>query len=58
MSTEQDSKTAPRWRYRQISAEDHVRFIDGANLLGAEGWELVHVEIIHALTVGFFKREA
>jgi hypothetical protein len=47
---------AVKWEYRSEHYEDRVKFVEAANALGDEGWELIDIESVYGYIIGFFKR--
>lgn len=45
-----------KWEYDYEESTNHKAFVDKADEMGKEGWELVQVEDIKGFTVGYFKR--
>lgn len=48
-----------KYEYKYIEEKNHLLFIDQANALGQDGWDLVDVEYIQgdAFMIGIFKRQ-
>lgn len=44
------------WEYCVDQEEDHRRFLARAQVLGADGWEMIEVVTAHGFWIGFFKR--
>jgi hypothetical protein len=45
------------WEYRVTSDLGHTDLEKDANKLGAEGWEMLHVQFLsNGWVIGFFKR--
>ena len=47
-----------KWEYKFVEAKDHGSFVQMANEMGSDRWELVHVEYVNKFVIGFFKRKA
>lgn len=45
-----------KWEYKTLVRKDHEMFLPDAQVLGEDGWELLHIENVNGFTVGFFKR--
>lgn len=45
-----------KWEYRVVEAENHTILCAFANVLGAEGWEMIHAHETAGFAIGFFKR--